>query len=209
MDREQERLLPEPQCALSVSPLAEAQFNREQIIPSERSKRGESENLLEGLEPVSPLAIRKPTRVGKIIASFVDRFGTNPKASATVLDVGAKLGIDLIPVVGPFKKFADARALYSMEDEKLKRDAKVLLLIAAVELGLDVGTAGGSVFLPDELLTWLRTAKDTQRRLRGAGGVLRFLPDPLSFVGKFVVRSRLVSRVLHFGLSFGLEGPHD
>ena len=79
----------------------------------------------------------------------------------------AALGIDFIPVVGPGQKFWQARNEYnkystadtSPEAEKAREVARERCVIAILELGLDIGTGGGSGLMPDEVITWLNRFK--------------------------------------------------
>jgi len=71
------------------------------------------------------------------------------KDPASKLSPGAKVArmvVLMVPLVGPTKRFIDARALYELgkkkKDDKLIQKARREALMAFVEAGLDIGTLG-------------------------------------------------------------------
>lgn len=144
---------------------------------------------------------------GGILDRALSLIAADPTRDSLV-SVLSRFGVDFFPLVGPLKKYADARELFRTGDKKLAMEGKTLFLIALVEAGVDVaelvaapGTAGASLLFPDEIFTTLRNLRDTIRRW--SGGRIS-LPDPLSLISRGVLFIPPVSRAVENALSYGM-----
>jgi hypothetical protein len=129
---------------------------------------------------------------------------TDPRAEASLTQTFGNMGLDLVPVLGPLKKYADARAMFREDDPLMKSEGRKLCVIALLEASFDVVTMGGSILIPDEALTYLRTIRDYQRRARKMTNGAKLFPDPLSLVAGALLKvpglTSLVDRILSFAV---------
>lgn len=157
-------------------------------------------------EIVSDEAVRTKASVfGRVFDRLMSAIASDPKQERFISFLG-RFGFDFVPIVGPLKKFADARELYRVG---YLNEARTLCLISLVEGAIDAGeiagipfTAGGSLLFPDEALTELRNVRETVRRL--SGGRILF-PDPLTLAAKLVVAipgiRNFTDRILRYGMT--------
>ena len=149
----------------------------------------------------------KPSLLSKLFKSGKDSlvwatdkllstFAADPKAVATISSGLASLGIDLLPFLGPLKKIADGRALFQQDCPELKTEGRTLCLIALLELGIDAATAGGSVLLPDEILTYPRMLRDYQRRMKQEENPSKMFPDPISLAVRAILKIPAISKLV-------------
>lgn len=148
------------------------------------------------------IALRAGNLASRAAAAGLDWIAADPRAQASLGRAIGALGIDLVPFLGPLKKYADARAMYKENDPLLESEAKKLFVIACAEAAFDTVTLGGSAFVPDEALTYLRTARDLHRRARAVTSSSGLIPDPLTLAAGLILKipgcDWLADRALRF-----------
>lgn len=97
----------------------------------------------------------------------------DPDAKVSTADKVARLIVLMVPIVGPTKRFADARKLYATAaqsgDETRKQRARREALIAFAEASLDIGTLGLVGSRIDLIATGADKALSALRLSRTAG----------------------------------------
>lgn len=77
---------------------------------------------------------------------LVRKLAQDPDAKLSTGEKVARMVVLMVPLVGPTKRFIDARALYESgkkkKDDKRIQEARREALLAFVEAGLDIGTLG-------------------------------------------------------------------
>jgi hypothetical protein len=137
----------------------------------------------------------------KGLDNALSSIASDPKTVASVASGLAAFGFDLLPFMGPIKKFADGRALFLQNNLDLKNEGRTLCLISLLELGLDAVTAGGSALIPDEILTYPRMLRDYQRRMQQQTSPAKMFPDPVSLVVRGLLKIPGVSSILDRAIS--------
>lgn len=134
------------------------------------------------------------TKLHRALDYTLQLIAADPQAEASIARAAVNIGYDIVPFLGPLKKFADARALYRTADPVLMEEGRRLCLIAVLEAALDIGTLGGSAFMPDELITGLRTAGDYYRRAARTAKGVGLSKDPLSLLAGAVLKFPYLSK---------------
>lgn len=109
-------------------------------------------------------------RAANTINGMLDLLAKDPDAKVTTADRVARMIVLMVPVVGPTKRYIDARKLYqsgvARKDEARIQEARRETLIAFTEAGLDIGVLGligGKIDLvatgADKVLSLLKTSR--------------------------------------------------
>lgn len=83
---------------------------------------------------------------GAHVNELLDKIARDPNEKFTTAYKAGHMIVLMIPIVGPTKRYADARKLYEIgraeQDEARMQEARREVLIACAEAGLDIGTLG-------------------------------------------------------------------